>query len=182
MRGRYREPDGAWGETLDEFRFAARCIRDLFEAWRLIRRDIEPPDLRLQLPYFDVSSEDATRLLTRGLNAGLVNLHPRLEPHTVEGTKTAGLWPTPCLYEICCLELYTHIVSNAVHRHCANERCQKLFVRKELGARHRRARTKGLKFCSDRCADAQHQRESRARRALASSTNRPNRRGKDHSS
>ncbi len=157
------------GETLDEFRFAAHCIRDLIEAWRLISGVIEPANLSWQLPFAaPIPPEEAPRILTRGLNAGLANLHPRLEPLPAQpANPDTSRGPTVCLYEICCLELYTHIVSKAVYRRCANERCRKLFVRKNQGTAHRRSRTKGVKYCSDRCEYAQTQRVHRRRLASA---------------
>jgi hypothetical protein len=165
----FLEEPNPGGETLEQFRLAARVIRDLVEAWRLIKGEVPPSELTWELAFAGtVRARDAPRILTRGLNSGLLSFHPRLEHLPSDRAETFALGPkTACLYEICCLELYTHIANQAVHRRCANERCRKLFVRKNLGERWRRARTKGVKYCSDRCENAQLQRESRRRRANA---------------
>ncbi len=45
-----------------------------------------------------------------------------------------------------------------VHQ-CANERCDRAFVRQRGRAAHRQHRTTGVKYCSRECARAQAQRE-----------------------
>jgi hypothetical protein len=72
------------------------------------------------------------------------------------------------LYSYCCLELFNHIVEGAEYRVCANETCDKLFVRQEGRAIHRQHRSKGVKYHSPECARAQAQREYRRRKRRTS--------------
>jgi predicted sulfurtransferase len=63
------------------------------------------------------------------------------------------------LYALCCCELFNHVVSGADFRVCANEACERLFVRDDT------ARRRGVLYCSRNCARAQAQREFRRRKA-----------------
>jgi hypothetical protein len=48
---------------------------------------------------------------------------------------------------------------NAAYRVCANEPCQRMFVRQAGRAQHGQHRTRGVRFCSSTCARAQSQRD-----------------------
>ena len=110
--------------------------------------------------------EDAAQLLSRVLSVGLDLFHPavavrpadhqadRLLPYEGRGAT---------LYELCCLQLYNHMVEGATYRTCANESCGGLFVRQSGRAEHGQHRTKGVKYCTSECARAQAQREYRRR-------------------
>lgn len=118
----------------------------------------------------------AMELVASLLEPGLGLFQPRLE---IEGAIDRHLWgPRDLtdnswfallpLYSICCVELFNHISEAAQYRRCANERCQRLFVRQEGRATKGTRRSRGVLYCSAACAKAQTQREYRRRRAKGS--------------
>jgi hypothetical protein len=173
-------------ETLDEFRFGARCIRDLARAWESLRTGADPPAREFWeadvwhvpgafKPFNDNPWEPAGpgRLLATYLTYGLVAFAPtvkvtRLIP-SEESSEISPYEETPELYEVMCLELFNHIVERAVYRTCANESCRRTFVRQQGRAEHGQNRTSGVRYCSPECARAQASREYRRRRRASSS-------------
>lgn len=80
----------------------------------------------------------------------------------------------PCLYQLCALELYNHIVENADYQICRNETCGRLFVRQLGRAEHGQSRRQRVMYCSTACTNAQMQRNHRRRqRAKSSGTSQP---------
>lgn len=179
--------DNAWlriacAETLTEFRFVARCLRDVMTAWRVFTEGLDPASVEWVSFPEDHPIETlghASRLLTSVLPRLLSRFGPRIgvasgpqapgpfevwaPPH--ESTVTPAHAPPPVqLYQICALELHNHIVEQATYRICASETCQRTFVRQEGRAQFGQHRTKGVKYCSMECARAQAQREHRRRR------------------
>jgi hypothetical protein len=160
--------------TLESFRWQARCLRDLVRAWRWYRDGVavapsewESPvwaehDEQFPMPTDRVSSAE---LLRQGIRSGLAPFHPELR---IKVDQDDDRWEALyggdiTYYFICCLELYNHIAEHASLRTCANERCERLFVRQEGRAEHAQHRTTGVKYCSISCARAQAQREYRRR-------------------
>ena len=170
-------------ESVAEFRFGARCVRDLVRAWRIVEENLKeaaiewesvPPGHGIPAPDLahapgserkevDAVSE-ARRFLVRMLNAGLVPFHPRLVDAGTEAAGPDGMFANAPLYAVCCLELFNHIVEKAVYRRCANETCQRIFVRQKGRATMGQYRSEGVMYCSSHCARAQAQRALRARR------------------
>ena len=115
------------GETLDEFRFGARCIRDLVRAWRVVNEQLPASKMTWEaFPEEDIPNEtEAAAFLEIGLQTGLEMFHPtiiveRLEPedYSVEvGTRLEKRMIGPMLakplYAVCCVELYNHIVEGS---------------------------------------------------------------------
>jgi hypothetical protein len=163
-------PSSTGFELLEEFRFAARVLRDLTSAWRVVSGQIEPDQIRWV--WTPAPSHGEARALLRGFLSPLLrDLHPRLE---VVDTVPEDQWAAPIiathpvkrstsLFEACAAELYNHIVAQTVYKLCANETCGRLFVLQRGRAAHGQHRTTGVKYCSSNCARAQNQRKYRRR-------------------
>jgi hypothetical protein len=170
-------PNTTLVETLEEFRFGARVLRDLVTAARISQLD-EPPvavswesvpeqamrEKRADLADYgielDARGESVDIFLRQVLTDGLRPFQPRL---IYAGQEAADELREAPLYAICCLELFNHVVENAQVRICANETCRRPFVRQRGRAEQGQHRRRGVKFCSNHCARAQAQREHRRR-------------------
>lgn len=160
-------------ETLAEFRFGARCIRDLTRAWQHLKDGTEAqPTPRSSFQADTAPDTQADHFLQVMLNRGLSPFQPYIQLHPLP-TSASRVPPTPRspwvagtvpLYATCCLELYNHIVDHASYLICSNEKCGRTFVRQTGRAEHSQYRSRGLKYCSRECARAQAQRALRARR------------------
>ena len=163
-------------ESLDEFRFGARCLRDLTRASQSIQQgaDMTATDWEVLGPdrptnqathRHNSPSHDFEAILTRGLSPFHPQVHLERErsgtpvPDRKEWT-SGGTVP---LYATCCLELYNHLAQNATYRYCANQTCQRLYVRQTGRAEHGQHRQHGTLYCSTHCARAQAQRNYRTR-------------------
>jgi hypothetical protein len=106
---------------------------------------------------YQVTTEAALADLADHLNPALVPFHVRLE---------AGTEPAPRInvYQAACLQLANDVANTTPVRHCANERCGKLFTRQRGRGDAERHRLKGVRYCTDTCARAQAQREARRRK------------------
>jgi hypothetical protein len=92
------------------------------------------------------------------VNAALGEFHVRVEVGGVgvpEDT-LGGLYPT--LYEVAMLQLVNDLATEETFRQCANETCQRTFVR-QLGRSRYYSRAAGVRYCSRTCANQQTQRE-----------------------
>ncbi len=169
--------DGGFEETLFEFWAAVGWLHDLTMAWRVLQGQAEAGDVEWRGHEHGAARPSdtytAAAFLSRGLTDSLHWVHPevRLSRPDVQGELAD---PRPRLaigsieftiYRICLLQLYNHLVEGAIHRECANESCNRLFVRQEGRAAHGQHRTKGVKYHSAECARAQAQREYRRRQA-----------------
>jgi hypothetical protein len=178
--------------TLDSFRFAARLLCDLTDAWRIVRID---PTFHLtghwRLPYnTDGETDDrsfATQLLTHGLTPLLARFRPFImgtpmpegeedkEHEAIEAAPDPGvrLEASPSirfahLAEFCALELFNHIVASEVYRICRNANCGRLFVLQYGLQKHGMSKRQGVMYCSVLCAQAKAARDYRARKKAAS--------------
>jgi hypothetical protein len=152
-------------ETLGEFRFGARFVRDLVSAYQVARGDIAADSVE----WHAVPNEEkptsllgAVRLLALALEQALKSYSPRIafSRGPVDPRPTAD----GMVYVRCCVELYNHICEEAGYRVCANETCGRLFVRQQGRAQYGFHRLEGVRFCSVNCARAQTQREYRRRK------------------
>ena len=153
-------------ETLAEFRFGARFVRDLVSAHRVVRGEVPASAVEWHaLPKRQRPSSEraAANLLSLALEAALKSYSPRVffspVPASVPRPTARGM-----AYVRCCVELYNHIVEGAVYRVCANETCGRLFVRQKGRARHGFHRLEGVLYHHSSCARAQTQREYRRRK------------------
>jgi hypothetical protein len=168
-------------ETLSEFRFGARCVRDLVTAARISESDEQVrwewesiPRQALTAERSRVASWGVTRdrageargiFLVGLLNDGLGPFHPQV---VYSSASPGAQFEDAPLYAVCCLELFNHLGERAGYRRCANESCGRLFVRQRGRAEHGQYRVRGVvKYCSNLCARAQAQREYRRRQGAA---------------
>lgn len=170
-------------ETLEEFRFAARCLHDVYWAWRVFNESLDPSDVDWQsfergFDTLGLASTLLTNVLPRlgrigpQLNVasgpqGPGRFRPWEPPHEATVELHAAP-PTARLYQACAIEIYNHIVERATYHHCANQTCKRQFVHQEGRAHHGQHRKKGVKYCSPTCARSQAQRDYRRRRRTAS--------------
>ncbi len=170
-------------ETLDEFVFGAACLRDLLTAWRVVGGELAHADAEWISPVWAAPETPPKlntdpwerggpeRLLAGYLTDGVRWFAPQVFSNAIYDDETEpdddAIRPfdtsDPPLYDICCLELFNHIVERAPYRRCQNETCGRLFVRQSGRARHGQRRTRGVLFCSSSCARAQAQRAYRRR-------------------
>ena len=172
-------------ETLDEFRFAARCLQDLYLAWRVLRGSRGPSEFEwvsTSKPALFQTYPKLASLLDGVLRAFLSDFTPHLHLHwRYEGPAPAQaedlfrpadsmtVLPTrdpenAPLYAVCALELFNHIADNAEYHECANERCKRTFVHQQGRSEKGQRRNTGVIYCTPECARATAQREYRRRR------------------
>jgi hypothetical protein len=162
--------------TIHEFRWAVRCLRDLTRAYRCLAEARPASDFEWENPMlaYDAAQQrggergywtgdeieefvaDTLAIGLRGYGPTVAfrpDLQPR-EPGDWEEYFPAGidLWAT------CCLELFNHIAEGATYKECANERCQRPFVRQIGRSLYGQRRRTGVRFCSHSCARAKAQR------------------------
>jgi hypothetical protein len=169
---------GFIAESLGEFLFGARCLRDLLTAWRVLSGQLErdeaewvsevwdelrdPTEEIMRLNSNPWETGGPERLLSGYLEDALSCFSPRIQ---FDAFRPATPGESPPLYATLCLELFNHIIENAAYRVCANEPCQRMFVRQSGRAQHGQHRTRGVRFCSSTCARAQSQRDYRRRQS-----------------
>lgn len=171
-------------ETLNEFRFAARCLHDVYWAWRVFNEGLDPGEVSWQSSPragFDTLGL-ASKLLT-GVLPRLGRIGPQVsvasgpqapgpvrpwEPPHESSIEPHSAPPTARLYQACAIEIYNHIVERATYHHCANQACKRQFVHQEGRAHHGQHRKKGVKYCSPACARSEAQRNYRRRQLTTS--------------
>lgn len=122
----------------------------------------EPYDGYTRRPY---SPEDALHYLAISLYLPLRPFHLRVDFVGHRGWREGSV----STYSAMCLQLFNHIQEGNAYAVCANERCQRPFVRQRDGRGHVRdhehhGRVGGVKYCSRNCANAQTQRDYRRRK------------------
>ena len=162
-------------ETLDEFRFAARCVHDLTSAWQMIQNNHDITDIEWLswTPDLWEDKYEPQDLLTAMLARFLRFFSPQLayemvhdqteDTGRVRAQPKRGPSEKVPLYAICALELFNHIIEDAEYRICANERCERTFVHQEGRSQKGQRRSRGVIYCSPACARAKAQREYRKR-------------------
>lgn len=195
---RLRDDDSVWNaavyraverdppviETLAEFRFAARCIRDLYSAWLMFKDNREVHEFTWTSPtwpeLFDTTAEPGALLsymlkvflrpfapqvrLSWTYSGGRPQFDDLLRPADTMAVEPAPGPETVALYAACALELFNHIIDNAAYHECANERCKRTFVHQQGRSEKGQRRSRGVMYCSPACARATAQREYRRRR------------------
>jgi hypothetical protein len=165
-------------ETLAEFRLGAFCLRDLTSAREAVetpRAPGSPPPTWESVPsgfhampiWIDLDNGhqagEAESFLITMMNSALEVFHPQLFSAALQARSPREALSGRPIYAICCLELYNHIVDRAHYRRCANDTCERIFVRQIGRAEQGQHRSFGIKYCSNSCARAQAQREYRRR-------------------
>lgn len=174
-------PTWVISETLEEFRWGARAIRDLRAAWICLRDGSDPletPWANPRMPSADGEPDhraqwEVAEFLERTMRDALEGFSPRMwlvDPESERASFRAVTSPAPrdlTLFEVLVLELFRHIAEAASYKRCANPTCRRMFVRQEGGAIHQQSRMSGVLYCTRRCAKAVAQRRYRRRRAGA---------------
>ena len=111
------------------------------------------PQLQSQLTAHTVVTS-----LSTFLNPALTPFRVHLEPHDSRDL------PQPNVYQAACLQFTNDIAEHMPYRHCANETCGKLFSRQLWRTESAHHRVNGVRYCSEKCARAQAQREVRRRK------------------
>lgn len=172
--------------TIHEFRWAAKCICDLINSYRCLSEGRAPTDFAWENPLaaFDVEGQRAghdsafwlpseiEEFLADTLAIGLAGFSPRIAYRPDLRPQSMADWSEHFaagndLWAVCCLELFNHVSEEALYKDCANEVCQRPFVRQIGRSRYGQRRRTGVRFCSHTCARAQAQRDYRRRRTLA---------------
>jgi hypothetical protein len=157
--------------SLDEVRLATQLLRDMT---RIVQADAGalPFDAVLakwESPLTVVrpqTREDALLLLARVIDAGLRRVRPNVQLH---GKPRAGEPGAPVTtFDAVCAQLFNKIASGTGFRTCGNTSCDQIFThRRSVDGDPARARwseeTRGLRYCSPGCAQAQASRAYRAR-------------------
>lgn len=172
-------------EGLEDFRFGARCVRDLVRAGRILAGDddgsaweslstgawIDADTLAVYQAYGTTPNraEEAEVTIRTLTDRALEYFRPRLMSGAWDQLPgDAALQGVP-LYATCCLEVYNHLVEGANYKRCANESCGNLFVRQKNRAVKGQYRSHGIMYCTQSCANAQTQRTYRRRQRAARS-------------
>jgi hypothetical protein len=192
-------------ETLSSFRFAARVLRDLTDAYRIISAQSQRGRVPHTwcLPYrIDEPDRDERAIAAALLSAGLTRLLADIRPYVLP-------WPSPFIEQVrqprgrirptehrdamleaapaptigfglplgkfCALELFNHMVGQEVYRVCQNETCGRFFIRQYGRAEHGMSKRQGVMYCSTHCAQAKAARAYRARKKAGITKTRPKR-------
>jgi hypothetical protein len=166
-------PEAASADTLVEARWAILTMRDTIAAWRVIQGELDAATHRWASPlwrYRNAATDSPpwrddgpASLLHIVLGEGLAAFTPTVEAF-LPGRKPAPVFAgEAALWNVCCLELFNHVVERATYKVCSNETCGRHFVRQEGRAGHGQYRTSGVKYCTAECARAQAQRAYRRR-------------------
>ncbi len=171
--------DGVHWEQLALFLRSARALGSHWE------RFTNGEDLRgawTEEGFAQIDDDDSAWVaFAEVMNEGMS--HPAFSPHYTVVTNPSSLpdvepeqqdrngpgWPddlltdTPILPDLfagLCLQMHQIVVQGRIVQLCANETCNNSFVEQRDG---KGVRTKGLLYCSQSCANAQMQRQSRRR-------------------
>jgi hypothetical protein len=171
-------PDGIGGHWLN-FAWDLRLLRALVRHWRagergdslsdawaaegfdvLAPNDMWPPELYpvVALPWLRFG-----HAINLGLSGFCVRANIQFEflPGTPDIGSTENRQVT--LYEAACLQLWNLMADGIPIKDCANDRCSNSFGHQYDDTKRTQHRSRGVLYCSQRCARAQAERERRRR-------------------
>jgi len=171
-------------DTVEEFRWAAKAIRDLYRAWVCLSEGTDPGEVTWDNPVMSAATDpkwllyDVREFFEPTMAELLEAFSPRVwlvdaDTHRATPHRRVRISPEPrdvTLFEVLALELFRHIVEEASYKLCANPLCRRTFVRQDGNAQHRQSRMHGVLYCSRRCANAVAQRKLRQRRRADTTT------------
>lgn len=113
-----------------------------------------------------VNKQEALSILEDVLNKGLnrINIRVQVTPKydSEDKSRFRGLGYT--LYSALCLQFANHIAADARYSRCKNETCDHRFVHQRGRAQFGQHRSRGVDYCSKKCATAQAVRNHRERK------------------
>ncbi|MCP4303551.1 MAG: hypothetical protein GY788_01435 [bacterium] len=114
----------------------------------------------------DMTAADCFR---RCLNVGVRIYAPRFEQVTYPGSSISpvAMRPASGLFEGIALQVFNIIQADLQIRLCANETCERRFIRQEGRSKVRQATATNVRYCTSRCAKTQTQRAYRRRKRRA---------------
>ena len=133
-------------ETLEEFRWGARAIRDLHAAWRCLRDGDDPRQVDWANPCMpqpeqsrNLAVSATATFLEQTIGDALRGFSPRMWLLDDAERRVFEMSPTPTTpeplnvtrFEVLVLELFRHIVEDAPFKSCQNPACGQTFVRQE---------------------------------------------------
>jgi len=122
-------------QTVQSVRTHALCLRDAVRLWQLQTHQISMDELTetWEMKAIDeqppADPDEALTVLADILNAGLRPFHAGLRVIAPNKDEVVGRHDITNVYSVMCLQLFNHIVENAVYMRCHNETCGRLFVR-----------------------------------------------------
>lgn len=174
--------DRVWSNDLrhlDEFILGASILRDAARvwqahtgvlAWDVVARSMETDHswLDVGVAFRDDGTVDEASLVSffcRAMNAALSTFSVRVYASLDEARDTPEILWTAGTFECLALQLADHMRGHAAYAQCANETCRRFFVRQRTASGEVGSRQVGLRFCSQKCARAEAQRQYRRRNA-----------------
>jgi hypothetical protein len=162
-------------EGIEDFRFGARCVRDLVRAQEILSGNddgsaweslpegaswISDSDRAIYEEHDTLPSrpDEAASAITRLVNPGLGPLQPHLIDGPLDHLESEWAILSLPLYSVCSLEVYNHVAERATFTRCANEGCGTRFVRQHGRAVKGQHRSHGVMYCSFSCAHTQNYR------------------------
>ncbi len=149
---------------LDEIRYRRRTII----AWTEHRRFFRDHPRRLPKIWREAgfsstrTQPEAWQRFAGLLNMALSPLQPFVRA-VIADRQTTDPSISPSSYTVAAIQLFNHIVEDATYRVCNNETCGRTYVRQINDAEPVWHRTRGTRYCSARCAEAQSSRLYRRR-------------------
>jgi hypothetical protein len=164
----YDDIDGEVTQSISSVQIYLWSIRDAVRLYQAQTAQITLEELEATWELSEVAVDapsdmlEVVRMLPRIVNPGLAPFQAKIQLIDPKD-ENLGL-SSPSIYACLCLQLFNHMVEEAVYLRCHNEQCGRLFVRQKGRARQGKYHTTGVMYCSDYCARAQGQRELRRRK------------------
>ncbi len=148
--------------TVEDARWWLKTARAMARTWTYVQVGKDPVSPWDAEGFVTVAENDLWPQFTLALDAGLRPFRARAEfQRNLAGQHLMFGAPRVGLYSAACRQVFNLIVNDESAREC--EKCGRIFVHQIGGSTQGRYRSKGLKFCSVRCARAETQRQYRLR-------------------
>lgn len=153
-------------ELYDEARLGIVLIRDLARLWAkhegqdvLLPGQWEGDRFGIPAPR---TEDEALVALTDGMTAALSPFTARVQrPHPDGLIHFVTEHRYPSLFSVLASQLFNHIVKGASYKRCALPDCGATFVRQQGRSKADQGRTRGVSYCSRRCANLAAKRRQR---------------------
>jgi hypothetical protein len=162
--------EGRHDATLEDARWWLKTARALTRVWTETSAGRDPTSAWTAEGFASPLADERTcwTQFAIALNIGLRPFYPHVERRVVgrEGFEFTYGAQIVGLFSAACCQIYNFIVEEVPARRCENETCGRDFARQLGGTVYDQHRTKGpLRFCTPKCAHAEHQRQYRRRKA-----------------